>query len=208
MELIRISNHKLKIMLTPTDMRHFDLNAATFGEDRVQMHRAFRLLLAEIRRQTDFDADDNSISVQYFPSREGGCEMFISQLSPVEKTEETSGSELPHSHEKPSRKRASAESYLRECAYCFVNMHDLLSVCHRLSSLGYDGESHAFRDDDGRYYLFLSVRAQSPFAIPDELSFLVEYGSIECPGFQKSYLSEHGHSIASKNAVHQLGALA
>ena len=205
MELIRISNHKLKIMLTPTDMRNFELNAATFGEDRAQMHRAFRLLLAEIRRQTDFEADDNSISVQYFPSREGGCEMFISQLSAPEVSPNDEPSEI---NEKPSRKKMHSESFSRECAYRFANLCTLLAVCNRLSALGYDGESYAFRDDVGQYYLFLSVRSESPFSIPDELSFLVEYGSIECCSHQKSYLSEHGQSVASKNAVHLLAALA
>jgi negative regulator of genetic competence, sporulation and motility len=80
MELIRISDHKLKIMLTPLDMCHFELNAETFGEDSEKLHGAFRLLLEEIRKQTDFEGDDNHLSVQYFPSREGGCEMFISHL--------------------------------------------------------------------------------------------------------------------------------
>ena len=206
MELIRISNQKLKIMLTPTDMRNFELNAATFGEDRAQMHRAFRLLLAEIRRQTDFDADDNSISVQYFPSREGGCEMFISQLSSAEGTDELPRGEKNSPNERPLRKKMHVESFSRECVYRISDLHTLLAVCRRLSSLGYDGESHAFRDDR-YYYLFLSVRSASPFSIPDELSFLVEYGSIECSSIQKSYLSEHGHSIASKDAVHLLGAL-
>ena len=81
MELIRINARKLKIMLTPTDMCHFELDAESFGEDSTKMHRAFRLLFDEIKHQIDFDADDNRISVQYFPSREGGCEMFISRLT-------------------------------------------------------------------------------------------------------------------------------
>ena len=80
MELIRISERKLKIMLTPTDMCHFELNDDSFERDSEKMHRAFRLLLDEVRRQTDFSGDERHLSIQYFPSREGGCEMFISQL--------------------------------------------------------------------------------------------------------------------------------
>ncbi len=209
MELIRISDHKLKIMLTPTDMRHFELNAATFGEDQAQMHRAFRLLLEEIRRQTDFDADDNRISVQYFPSREGGCEMFISHLPPIEETEEKSGQRLPCVRETHKcRRRVSTEGFARECVYRFAGMPELLAVCRRLSALGYEGESRAYRDDMGSYYLFLSVLAPSPFSTPEELSFLVEYGSIESYSVQKTYLCEHGQEITSEDAVHRLGALA
>ena len=63
MELIRISDRKLKIMLTPTDMRHFELNPDTFCEDSAGMHRSFKHLLEEIKKLTDFEAD------VYFPHR-------------------------------------------------------------------------------------------------------------------------------------------
>ena len=48
MELIRISDSKLKIMLTPVDMRQFELNTDNFYDDGEQMHRSFRLLLDEV----------------------------------------------------------------------------------------------------------------------------------------------------------------
>ena len=70
MELIRISNSKLKIMLTPMDMRQFELSTDNFYDDSEKMHHSFRLLLDEVKRQSGFDADDHRISVQYFPSRE------------------------------------------------------------------------------------------------------------------------------------------
>ena len=52
MELIRISEGKLKIMLTPTDMRQFELSTDNFYDDSEKMHRSFRLLLDEVRRQS------------------------------------------------------------------------------------------------------------------------------------------------------------
>lgn len=206
MELIRISDHKLKIMLTPTDMRHFELNAATFGEDQAQMHRAFHLLLEEIRRQTDFDADDNRISVQYFPSREGGCEMFISHLSGTDEEGGEASQNCKKAQKSP--RKVTAHTFSRECVYRFGDLNALLSVCRRLCTLGYQGESRAVRDDTGSYYLFLGIIAASPFSTPEELSFLTEYGSIESCSIQKTYLCEHGLEIAPDDAVHRLGALA
>jgi negative regulator of genetic competence, sporulation and motility len=50
MELIRISDSKLKIMLTPMDMRQFELSTDNFYDDSEKMHRSFRLLLDEVRR--------------------------------------------------------------------------------------------------------------------------------------------------------------
>jgi len=78
LELIRINDRKLKIMLTPSDMTHFEMNAQRLGEDTEQMRKSFRMLMKEVRRKIDFELDDRRVSVQYFPSREGGCEMFVS----------------------------------------------------------------------------------------------------------------------------------
>ena len=206
MELIRISDRKLKIMLTPTDMRQFELNADTFGEDSVQMHRSFKLLLEEVKKQTGFEADDRQLSVQYFPSREGGCEMFISRLPiPEERGDESHTGHTGRALQ--LRQKLRCGSFHKECAYRFDTLERLLSVCQRLLTLGYIGSNCAYRDDSSYYYLFLSSFVPSPFMTPEELSFIVEYGSIENASTLKIYLREHGHLICSENAVYQLGRL-
>lgn len=210
MELIRISNRKLKLMLTPTDMSHFELNADSFGEDTAQMHRTFRLLLEEIRKQTDFEADDRQISVQFFPSREGGCEMFISDLTQSEPNPKApeKPSLLP---EAPRRQRLSGRSgggFRRDCVYRFPELDVLLSACKRLLSIGYIGKSGAWRDANGSFYLLLSVRSSSPFSLPEELQFLSEYGSIGNTAMFRLYIREHGTALCTEGAVRRLGALA
>ncbi|MBQ7335032.1 MAG: adaptor protein MecA [Clostridia bacterium] len=208
MELIRISDRKMKIMLTPTDMCHFELNADTFGEDITQMHRSFRLLLEEIRKQTGFDANDRQISVQYFPSREGGCEMFISRLPSSGDSSSEPSSVLPYGKTLPLKQNDLRRSgFHRECAYRFSNISALLAVCQRLCSIGYVGNSTAYRDDKEAYYLILTVFSASPFTTPDELNFIVEYGDVENVSLLKLYIREHGSVICQENAVHQLAIL-
>ncbi len=206
MELIRISDRKLKIMLTPTDMRHFELNPDTFGEDSAGMHRSFRLLLEEVKKQTGFEADDRQISVQYFPSREGGCEMFISRVPTVC---DTGGVPTAHSSTQSLQVRQQniRNAFHRECAYRFESLTRLLTVCQRLSQIGYIGSNSAYCDDRDRYYLLLSILAESPFSIPQELSFIAEYGTIENTALLKIYLKEHGNVICQENAIYQLGRL-
>lgn len=207
MELIRISDRKLKIMLTPTDMCHFDLNVDNFGEDSAKMHRAFRLLLHEIRKRTDFEADDTHISVQYFPSREGGCEMFISNLQSEE-------SERPLDAEPPSARQSTAlrpvkkhgGSFRKECAYRFEKLCHLLTACRRLLEIGYICDSSAYRDERGIYYLLLSVLSPSPFSTPEELDFIVEYGSLENASLLRLYVREHA-TLLCTGAVEQLAKL-
>ena len=214
MELIRISDRKLKIMLTPTDMCHFELNADSFGEDRTEMHRAFRLLLKEIRSQIDFDADDTHISVQYFPSREGGCEMFISNLLNEEPEYEAVTSPMSTALTPPKESlqvrpfKKHSGSFRKDCAYRFEELKYLLQVCKRLSQIGFITNSTAYKDEKGAYFLFLTVMTCSPFSTPEELDFIVEYGSIENATMLRLYIREHASLICSQNAVSELGRLA
>ena len=205
MELIRISDNKLKIMLTPMDMRQFELCSDNFYDDSEKMHHSFRLLLDEVRRQSGFEADDHRISVQYFPSREGGCEMFISNLST--ERDKSSCALTPAQEMQPAPRTHG--SFSRSFAYRFEGLEELLSVCRRLLPMDYIiSASSAYRDDSGRYYLFLSTFATSPFTTPEELYFVVEYGSIENASQLRLYLAEHGTVLCLEDAVGTLGTIA
>lgn len=204
MELIRISDSKLKIMLTPTDMRNFELCTDNFCDDSEKMHHSFRLLLDEVKRQSGFEADDHRISVQYFPSREGGCEMFISNLS-GERDRATCALTPAQGMQPATRTRGS---FCRSFAYRFERLDDLLCVCRRLLPMDYITASSAYRDDAGRYYLILNTFAASPFATPEELYFVVEYGHLENAAQLRLYLSEHGAVVCAEDAVGTLGAIA
>ena len=204
MELIRINDRKLKIMLTPSDMSHFEMNAERLGEDTEQMRRSFRMLMKEVRRKIAFDLDDRRVSVQYFPSREGGCEMFVSCSLQEEKKRALSPlveSLFPVSTEK------KPEKYRRELVYRVLELCDLLGVCRRLQSANYHGESRAFRDERGGYFLFLKLQTHSPFSLPEEIAFLAEYGTVCNLAQTKLYILEHAKPISEK-AVEELAALA
>ena len=207
MELIRISNRKLKIMLTPTDMCQFHLNPDSLEKGSPQMRHAFRLLFEEIRKQTDFDADDRHISVQYFPSREGGCEMFISHLKAEDEVSCAQERLLPSGAESspamlPAKRNCG--KYRKECAYSFVSIEDLLRACQRLKRSGYIGGSEVWRDDRGIYSLLLNTFSTSPFHTPEEIAFLSEYGKTECVPSLRLFLREHGILICQKDAVEKL----
>jgi len=210
MELIRISDRKLKIMLTPKDMRLFELNPEQFGQDSAQMHRSFRLLLTEVRRQTDFDADDSHLSVQYFPSREGGCEMFICNLREEKEKKERTESFLPVfapcTELRPYKKKHG--SFRRECAYRFANLAHLLAACRRLFGQDCICESSAFRDEGGDYFLFLTVFSITPYTTPEQIEFITEYGTPENALHLKIYIREHGSVVCHAVAIATLASLA
>lgn len=207
MELIKINDQKLKIMLTPSDMTQYELNADCIVGDSEQMHKSFRLLLEEVRRQIGFDFDDRRISVQFFPSREGGCEMFVSSILPSASGEERKKLPARIGNALTVRGNKGSGSFQRDGAYRFDTMDVLLRACHRLRGIGYIGESAAYRDERNFYYLLFRTRSSSPFTVPEELGFLVEYGKIENAAMLRLYFREHGDLICAPDAVERLGVL-
>ncbi len=204
MELIKITDQKLKIMLTSSDMTQFELDPNTIENCDAQTSIAFRSFWSEIRRQYGLDFDDSHLSVQYFPSRGGGCEMFVSG----------------NGEDKDRKKRAAGlgsailpigkpltGNFLRETAYRFESLPNLLAACHRLKSIGYIGESDAYLDGSSVYYLLLKLLSTSPFTLPEEFAFLCEYGQPENASALRLYFREHGSVIRSPDAVDVLAEL-
>lgn len=206
MELIRISEEKLKIMLTASDMTAYDLDPDSLGDGTARTGRAFRLLLAEVRRQIPFETDGKHLTVQYFPSRGGGCEMFISRV-PSSSGERGKKADARQAGALPVRAGRQTAAFRRDGAYRFPDLGCLLRACHRLRAVGYSGESAAYRDDAGYYYILLTVASPSPFSMPELFSFLPEYGEVQDPARLRVWLCEHGALICPFGAVSTLGAL-
>ena len=206
MELIRINRQKLKIMLTPSDMTHYHLDSQELERNFGQTRGAFRRFLEDLRRQTDFEFDDRRISIQFFPSREGGCELFLSSLTPL-------GGEAEEEKKRPqgslpvARLPSKGVGVSREVAFRLNTMELLLRVCFRLATVGYIGASEAWKDTRGFYYLLLQMPSTSLFSLPDELAFLSEYGKPENAAMLRIYFKEHGHMISAPDAVERLHTL-
>ena len=78
MELIVISDTKLKVILTEEEMESYGL----IGEGEEEPPRtAVERLLADIRRLSGFDAVNARVLVQLWRDRSGGGEMFVTRLS-------------------------------------------------------------------------------------------------------------------------------
>ena len=75
MELIRISDSKLKIILNETDMRRYALSSDTLSYENGDTRRAVREVLAEAEEETGFHATADRLLIQAYPSRDGGCEL-------------------------------------------------------------------------------------------------------------------------------------
>lgn len=183
MELILINDSKLKIMLSPDDMREYDISCDSVDYKKTETRRAFWCILDDAKHKTGFDAASEKVYIQMYPSKEGGCEMYVTKLG----------------FTSPDESIDIAENDSRMLAYHFSELDSLLRVCRQLNSMKNCDKVEAYRAEDG-YYLMLGVTP------PDSLAFIGEFGK-KCDGDAiKTYLAEHGARICD-NAAATLGGL-
>ena len=210
MELIRIGDSKLKITLTSDDMTQYDLDCDTMDYDNTETRKAFWDILDHAKQVTGFDAAGDRVFVQLYPSKKGGCEMYVTKLSlicaerregertrtPLSRTPHTS-----HTVSAPAAVPSGSGERDRTGAYRFEGLHELLCVCRQLAHQGYDAQSSAYRDERDRYYLLLRERAGGYGLSCGEFSFIAEFGTPENAETVRLYISEHGSPICEGNAV-------
>ena len=216
MDLIRIDDNKMKIMLSPVDMQCYELDAVALDCTKTETRRAFRHILEDVRTQTGFDAKGNQIYVQLYPSREGGCEMFVTKLDVVSAMDSTadrrSRTEIGHTSIEPiaAPQPAPDTERSRTVAFCFDALEHLLCVCRRLHARAFVGSSAAYWGEEGHYYLLLTEKVSSRrHAVLGRLSlcFIGEYGIQKNAETVRLYIREHGSPICERDAVAQLSSL-
>ncbi len=183
MELILISDTKLKIMLSRTDMAKYALKIEDIDYDNTETRRAFWNILDEAKHKTGFDAAREKIYVQIFPCRSGGCEIFVTKLD-----EGGSNSDLSLEIKEQSKFKI----------YRFSQINDMLSVCNILSKRGYSGESSAYYDE--RYY-YLTIEPKK------DCSFIEEYAITRENKNYIYHILEHCDRICAGRAVSTLAPL-
>ena len=80
MELIIISQSKLKIMLSPPDMQHYELQADNLSCATEHTRRAFRHIFDDAKSRVGFETEGERLFVQLYASRDGGCEIFVTKM--------------------------------------------------------------------------------------------------------------------------------
>lgn len=194
MEWIRISENKIKVMLSPEDVAHYALPTVPTEGAKGLARTAFRAILSDMREAAQFDAGEDKVYVQLYPSSEGGFELFITKMG-------VSLHEEPHALHLTYQKEEE-----RRVALLFPTLSALIAVCRRLCARGFVGESCSFLDDTRRYWLFLSEKAPQA-RTREDYRFALEYGEIEAADTASLLLAEHGRCICEQHAVEQIGKL-
>ena len=209
MELILISRNKLKVMLTAEDMSAYSLSCDSIDYDNTQTRRAFWSILDSAKHQTGFDAAGNRVFIQVFPSKGGGCELFVTKLA-REVHEEHPLSTNAGEDENRCRVKLYArgshslslpsEEEIREL-YGFRKLEDMLTACGLLMRSGYDGEGSAYYSGERACY-FLSLPERE-----EGYPWLCEYGvRYDNPRLLPA-LDEHCACLCREGAVAALARL-
>lgn len=182
MELILISNSKLKIMLSAEDMKRYDIEC----EGEVALRRGFKPVLEMARRDCGFDPDGGRLLVQVFPSRGGGCEMFVTRVG----------------------LGAGGKGAASSPTICLLRGASVLaSACRILSVRGYGKGSSAYSLGDGLFALILPEFDPNK-ALPLGAAILEELGERCASDMSTEYIAEHGMPICTENAVTRLADFA
>lgn len=198
MELILISENKLKITLSECDMRQYDLNCDTLDYDNTETRRAFWNILDEAKHRTGFDAASQRVFIQLYPSKGGGCEMYVTKLA---------FKGLPSGSDEAEATHALIPLSRRNLAFSFDKLDTLIAVCRRLISIGFSGSSQAMISDSGKYILIIDEPEENAYIGISEHSFIEEFGRIENLRDIKLMIGERISLICESNAVNSLGVL-
>lgn len=194
MELLMISDTKLKIMLSKEDMDTYALDGENVDYDSTETRRAFWAILDEAKHRTGFDAASDKVLIQLYPSRDGGCELFVTKL----------GMLPPLTEKTLARSGRAAMLTCRRAVYRFSSLSDLTDAARILSSDPPSRASRVYLGDDGLYYLVTEERGGKGDL--SDLSRVTEFGDLLSPN-TADYIREHGKCLAEGNAVSLFASL-
>ena len=195
MELLLITATRLKIVMSNKDMKKYEITCDALDYSDSETKRVLRSILDEAKQKTGFDTEGQQIYVQVFPSKDGGCEMYVTRTSLHTKNT------LPVPVHNTVRQRATI--------FKFKNTTDMLEACRHLQTQHLCCTSQAYCDLDGdACYLVIFGGKEDAFGRdPMYLSVANEYGSLIKGEYGCAYLHEHCRCICGLDAIEVLSAL-
>ena len=213
MELIVISENKLKIMMSRDDMIKVGLDENEFYLSVTNTRKILERILHNCPIKTGFESilPDEKLLMQLYPEKSGGCELFVTKIEfendRAESEDESFMAKL--SEERfllPKPRAKETEEHEVTLTYRFEKLDFVILACKELLKRGFFHQSALKKDENGKYYLFMTQqRNENEKSSPT--SFLSEFGELEKTEHASLYLSEYGSCIIKNNAIEQLADL-
>jgi negative regulator of genetic competence, sporulation and motility len=195
MEVLKISDNKLKIMMSRQDMEKFGLRADKVDYNDAATRRSFFEIMDSVKNSHGFETEGDKILIQFYPSKDGGCELFVTKLGL-----------LPQSSEKTISKsdRVTMLTTRREL-YVFSNINNLIRAVKALGCNSDIKYSDVFYDEEtegGRYILEVMERGSGRGIFISELDLLLEF-SERADNYIYPYITEHYKKLTQGDAIEQ-----
>lgn len=147
MELIKISHNALKVTLSREDMELYDIEFDMLDYKNNETKRVIWSILDEAKRSLGFEVARDSLYIQAFRSKCGGCELFVSK----------------ETHDTP-----------RIALFKFSSSESLIKGCARIENCGYTKESRVYLGEENEFYLELYAKEED-YIYLDELAVRLRY---------------------------------
>lgn len=193
MELLLVTSGRLKIVMSSLDMQKYAITCENLGYKDSNTKRILRSILAKAKDEVGFDASGRRVVVQMYPSKDGGCEMYVTK---------STSSPLPVPLHNSMRKIPTV--------FRFRGMQTLLCACAKLSDRAdiLSSSAYAGQGSEECYLLLYTPDVDAFGREPLLFSAANEYGRMWNTEYALAYLKEHCDCICQSNAVGTLGALA
>jgi negative regulator of genetic competence, sporulation and motility len=193
MDILKISDTKLKIMLDRNDMAMYDLCGADIDYNNSATRKKFWHILDDVKSRCGFETEGEKLLVQYYPSKDGGCELFVTKLCGVSQSSK--------------RSLAKAENVTlldgKQRIFLFRSLEDLIKASSLIRPGDNIRSSDAYLGESGEYYLTVSERGDLSRQGTGGLSLLLEF-SRRVDLSRMAYISEHCRKLTSGDALARL----
>ena len=196
MDVLKISETKVKIMLTRTDVKRFKLDTEKVDYNDAKTRSKVWEILDQVKKQYGWSGEDHKLLIQFYPSRDGGAELFVTKLEGISRKNERSLAK--------SNDVVLLDS--KRTIYGFKCFDDLLRASRIIKDSKCIRGSDLFYDEGEGYFLEITERSVRTPENLCELSVLLEFSSC-IPKELFPYITEHYSKLTHGNALEQLAKL-
>ena len=186
MDILVISESKLKIMLEKEDMKRYGLFGSELNYDDPPTRKKLLSILDKAKEECGFDTGSEKLLVQLYPSKDGGSEMFVTKLGP-----------LPASAEQSLKRSRGVGVFLRGTQIYFTkHFSSLVSIARAIGADTVE-RSRVYYEEEQGYYLFLEERGGGALS---PLLPVLEFAD-PIPGAMRPYIEEYASLMMEENAL-------
>ena len=197
MEVLKISDSKVKIMLSYNDVTRFRLQDGELNYDDPKTRRKIFDILDCVKKHYGFDYEGDKLLIQFYPSKDGGAELFVTKL----------GILPPESAKAISKSSKIALLNAKRSIYLFESFGDLLCAAKAVRHTNEIKDSELFISENGSYYLGIYERGEIKGNIITDFAPLLEFGT-PVSREKHTYILEHSERLIAADAVRLLASLA